>query len=108
VHLIRTVMLLRRCAIKLPSRGEPKRVSPTLRDSSASRVASIVPLATTLGPAARAATVVLHAGKLYGGSEKLVVESARSQFPPDTAIPTPAPAVSVNVAEPSAGLCSPG
>ena len=39
---------------------------------------------------ARAATVVLLAGKQYRGSEKLVVESARSQFPPDTAIPMPA------------------
>jgi len=47
---------------------------------------------------ARAAMVVLLAGKQYRGSEKLVVESARSQFPPDTAIPMPAPAVPVNVA----------
>jgi len=47
---------------------------------------------------ARAATVVLLAGKQYRGSEKLVMESARSQFPPDTAIPMPAPAVPVNVA----------
>ena len=47
LRLIRTVMLLRRCAIRLPTRGAPKRVSPTPRDSSARRVASIVPLAST-------------------------------------------------------------
>ena len=46
---------------------------------------------------------LFRAGKLskanqYRGSEKLVVESALSQFPADTAIPMPAPAVSVNVA----------
>jgi hypothetical protein len=47
---------------------------------------------------ARAARLVLRVGKQYRGSEKLVVESALSQLPPDTAIPVSALTVSVNVA----------
>src|SRR2546425_10507625 len=43
----RTVMLLRRWAMRLPTLGEPNCVEPTPSDSSASRVASMVPFATT-------------------------------------------------------------
>ena len=45
--MIRTVMLLRRCAIRFPARDVPNVVEPTPRESSASLVLSTVPAAST-------------------------------------------------------------